>query len=258
MKTVIAIPVYNEAKHLAAVLQKILDQGMKSQPNDSVEFLVVDDGSTDATPDVLRNFPNVHVVRHSPNRGYGAALRSAFEYACRGGFEIIVTLDSDGQHEPSLIPDFIQAAKTYDIVSGSRYLKDFAADTPAPMERRRINLLVTDELNACFHLGITDSFCGFKAYRTSALRQLRLTEEGYGMPLEMWVHAACRRLSIHEIAIPRVYLDLNRSFGENLDDANIRLAYYQKVIDRAMVSARHNVDCGMKAARGPLFQKVDP
>lgn len=249
MANLVAIPVYNEEKYLAEVLRQTLQQ--------PVDILVVDDGSTDGTPEVLRQFPQVTVVRHSPNRGYGAALRAAFELGVQKGYQMVITMDSDGQHCPCLIPDFLREIENADIVSGSRYRGHFDVDTPAPSDRRRINSLVTDELNACFGLELTDAFCGFKAYTTDALRQLDLIEDGYGMPLELWVQAACRRLRVKELAVPRVYLDPKRSFGETLDVAETRLAYYQDVIDRAMQRARKNEECGMNDSQSPLFQRSD-
>lgn len=248
MANLVAIPVYNEEKYLADVLTETLKQ--------PVDILVIDDGSTDGTPEVLKRFPEVAVIRHDPNRGYGGALRAAFQYAVDKGYETLITMDSDGQHCPCLIPDFLREIVDADIVSGSRYKGHFDVDTPAPSDRRRINSLVTDELNACFNLDITDAFCGFKAYKTDALRQLDITENGYGMPLELWVQAACRRLRVKELAVPRVYLDPKRSFGETLDVAETRLAYYQEVIDRAMKRARRNLDCGMNDSQSPDFQRI--
>ena len=85
-----------------------------------------------------------------------------------------------------------------------------------------------------------------------ALSKLRLAEPGYGMPLEVWVQAACLGLRIREIPIPRVYLDPERSFGAALDDAGARLAYYQQVIDRAFAWAREHNGCS-KYERSPVF-----
>ena len=249
MKSLVCIPVYNEEKYLPDVLRQVAQH--------PVDILVVDDGSTDGTPRLLEEFTQVDVFRHETNRGYGAALRAGFEAGVAGGYDLVITMDSDGQHEPSLIPAFIEASADADIVSGSRYLANFAVDTPAPKERRRINCLVTDELNACFGLDITDAFCGFKSYQTDALRRLAITEEGYGMPLELWVQAACLELRIREIAVPRVYHDPHRSFGARLDVADTRLVYYQEVIDRAIARARANVNCGMPHSPTPIFQRTN-
>src|SRR5205085_10747288 len=100
----------------------------------------------------------------------------------------------------------------------------------APRERAQINRLITAELNLQFGLGLTDAFCGFKAYRASALGRLRITETGWGMPLQLWVQAARLGLRIKEVAVPRVYLDPTRAFGGVLNDSEERLAYYRRVI----------------------------
>lgn len=239
-KTLVAIPVYNEQDHLAEVLRRTLEH--------DVDVLVVDDGSTDRTGEVLERFPQIRVIRKVRNAGYGAALRTAFDFAIRNRYDIVITMDSDGQHEPSLIPAFVEACQDADIVSGSRYLEVFDVDTPAPIERRRINSLITDQLNARFGWNLTDSFCGFKAYRTEALARLRITEDGYAMPLELWIQAACWKLRIREVPVPRVYLDPNRSFGETLDDADRRLAYYQEVIDQA-IGRLGETPCGERVRR---------
>lgn len=226
MRWLTAIPVYNEAKHVAHVLREV----RRTSP----EILVVDDGSTDGTAELLRAEPGLRLLTHERNRGYGAALASAFTYALVHGFDVLVTMDCDGQHEPARIPVLLEALDCHtDIVSGSRYLRDFRQDTPPPGDRRRINRLVTDDLNAHFGLDLTDAFCGFKAYCRCALAKLRITEAGWGMPLQVWVQAARLRLSIKEIAVPRIYLDPNRVFGGVFDDAEQRLAYYRAVIAAA-------------------------
>ena len=83
---------------------------------------------------------------------------------------------------------------------------------------------------------ITDAFCGFKAYRVESLVGIQLSENGYAMPLELWVQAACHELSVVEVAVPRIYLDENRSFGDSLDDPATRLNYYYDVMNRAFAS----------------------
>ncbi|MHB1033968.1 MAG: glycosyltransferase family 2 protein [Pirellulales bacterium] len=225
-----ALPVYNEATHVTGVLDEVLRY--------SPEVLVVDDGSTDGTSDLLAARHDIHLLRHPQNRGYGAALRTAFDFAIRGNYETIVTIDCDGQHEPRRIPRFVKAAGRADIVSGSRYLMRFTGDGAPPEARRRINRLVTAELNRRLGLNLTDAFCGFKAYRVEALAKLTLTDHGYAMPLELWVQAVHHGLSVVELPVPLVYLDEARSFGGSLDDAQTRLAYYRSVIDRSLAAVR--------------------
>jgi glycosyltransferase involved in cell wall biosynthesis len=200
---------------------------------------VIDDGSSDRTPQLLAETEGVVVLTHPANRGYGAALASAFEYAVKQGYDALVTIDCDGQHEPQLIPElaaalFPSTGERIDIVSGSRYLQIFEGDSLPPAERRRINVEITEQLNDRLRLQLTDAFCGFKAYRTDALAQLKISECGYAMPLQLWVQAARRGMRIVEFPVPLVYLEEERSFGGSLDDGDRRRAYYQEIIDREL------------------------
>lgn len=245
-----ALPVYNEVSHVADVLNEL------TQHVDDI--LVVDDGSADGTGSVLKQFPNIGVERHPKNLGYGAALNTAFQYALQHGFDVLVTMDCDGQHQPryvgeiaSLIDD--TSGTPIDMVSGSRYLKDFEGDNAAPVERRQINSRITACLEEQLGLKITDAFCGFKAYRVSSLARLDITDNGYAMPLQLWVQAVDLGWNIREFAVPRVYLDEARSFGGSLDDASVRLAHYRSVLnaelERRGMTQRFTSDCGAASSR---------
>ena len=233
LRVLTALPVFNEERHVVDVITEVRKY--------SKEILVVDDGSSDRTPELLKSMRDVHVVRHQQNQGYGAGLRTAFTYALSGQYDVLVTIDCDGQHQPALIPEmsamvFNQEDAPADIVSGSRYLKVFDGASEPPIERRRINLQITEWLNHQFCLGLTDAFCGFKAYRVDSLARLRITELGYAMPLQLWVQAAAQKMKIVEFPVPLIYLEEERSFGGSLDVAAKRLAYYQEVLDREMAS----------------------
>ncbi len=192
MRLLTAIPVFNEESSLVSVLTEVLRY--------AADVLVVDDGSTDSTPQLLRGFPTVKTIRHPSNLGYGAGLRSAFQATITGGYDGVVTLDCDGQHEPALIPQLAAQLAEADIVSGSRYLHVFDPTQKPPEQRRRINVEVTRWLNECLGMNLTDAFCGFKAYRTSALERFDITENGYAMPLEAWVQAVAHGMTIVEVA----------------------------------------------------------
>ncbi len=227
-KHLTALPVFNEVD----TVQEVLDQVVRYCD----DVLVVDDGSTDGTAEVLAARDDIIVIAHDVNQGYGAALITAFRYAIERGYESLVTIDCDGQHEPQRIQELVERLRRSgaDIVSGSRYLKTFDANSRPPAQRRWINQQVTRDINEHLGFQLTDAFCGFKAYRVEALRKLELHETGYAMPLELWVQAACHELKIVEWAVPLIYLDEKRSFGGDLDDGATRLNYYHAVLQRSL------------------------
>ena len=241
MKTLVAIPVFNEAKYLPDVLKQVRRR--------ADHVLVVDDGSTDATQDILARQSGIHVIRHPENRGYGQSLIDAFAFASAEGFDWVITIDCDEQHEPERIPDFLVRIEQddADIISGSRYLMTMPGSTDAPDDRRRINQTITRLLNDRLGLTLTDSFCGFKAHRVSAMDRLCLTVPGYAFPLQFWVQAWRAGLRISEMAVALIYNDPTRHFGGRLDDPESRLTHYLEVFEREM--ARTRKSCGWDAVK---------
>ncbi|MDX2016807.1 MAG: glycosyltransferase family 2 protein [Planctomycetota bacterium] len=249
MRVLVAIPVYNEAATVRSVLSRVLRH--------AGNVLVVDDGSTDDTTRLLVDFP-VDSIRHAVNRGYGRSLIDAFRFAADDGYDWVITMDCDEQHEPESIPDFLDAAARADkalrhagdsfarehgadIISGTRYAGLEPLGQEAPADRRTINATITSELNHRLGLRLTDAFCGFKAYRVSALRKLALTENGYAFPMQFWVQAVARGLTIKEIPVRRIYMDLSRTFGDGLDNPAVRLAHYRDVMHREIVRSREHL-----------------
>ena len=228
MSVLIAIPIHNELKYVNQVLDRVL----KYHP----EVLAVDDGSTDGTADVLRRRRDIQVLRHPVNRGYGRSLIDAFNYADARGYDWVVTIDCDEQHEPSRIPEFLWEIETdqWDIISGSRYLHPRQEDDLPPGDRRLVNASITAVLNELFHWKLTDAFCGFKAHRVSAMRRLTLDEPGYAFPMQLWPQAWRENLRITEIPVRLIYNDPNRSFGGILDETATRLKHYLDVLYREL------------------------
>jgi glycosyltransferase involved in cell wall biosynthesis len=226
-KILTALPVYNEVQHLKPVLAEVRKYCDR--------ILVVDDGSNDGTSELLDAEDNLWVIHHERNLGYGAGLRSAFEFAQCEGYDALVTIDCDGQHQPCLIPHLARALDepdAVDIVSGSRYLQSFAGDSTPPESRKAINMQINELLAEELGLHVTDSFCGFKAYRVSALSSLEVTEAGYAMPMQFWVQVVARGLSVREFPVPLIYLEEERSFGGSLDNSEKRMQYYLSVFER--------------------------
>jgi glycosyltransferase involved in cell wall biosynthesis len=224
----VLLPVYNEGSTVGGVLDAV-------RSFFGGDVIVVDDGSTDETTRVLAEREDVSVVHLDRNCGYGCALRVGYRVACDLGVTQLITMDCDGQHEPAHIPQFLSALEQGgDIISGSRYLPASSSVGVAPPQRQAINQRITAMVNAQTGWGLTDSFCGFKAYRMDALSNMVLTEPGYAMPLELWAKAWRAELDVREIPVERIYCDHDRSFGATLDDPEARYAYYLNVWNRAL------------------------
>jgi len=240
----VAIPVFNEAKYLIPVLEQVRVFARN--------ILVIDDGSTDATPDLLRQMPGIQVIAHPENRGYGKSLADAFAFARASDAPWLITMDCDEQHEPACIPRFLQAAVTdqADIISGTRYPGGTGGNASAPADRMAINATVTELLNRRLGLCITDAFCGFKAYRVAALADIKITVPGYAMPMQFWVQTVRAGLRITELPVRLIYNDPTRHFGGMLDDPTVRLAHYLDVLAQELRTA-HDLPGESKRARVP-------
>jgi len=240
-RTLVAIPVYNEEKYVARVLNRVR--------RFAGDILVIDDGSTDSTPMLLAQ-QSVEVVRHATNRGYGRSMQDAFRWAQCDGFDWLITMDCDEQHEPEAIPRFVHAIREddADVISGSRYMHPLAADSEGapPEDRRAINKVITEELNARLNLSLTDSFCGFKAYRVDAIKRLDLDVDGYAFPMQFWVQAVANDVRIREIPVRLIYNDPTRTFGGTLDDPRRRLDHYRQTMHIEIVR------CAERLPRGAM------
>ncbi|HUO08239.1 MAG TPA: glycosyltransferase family 2 protein [Phycisphaerae bacterium] len=254
MKVLVAVPIFNEEKYVARVLREIRKYTRATALSEQAvqtRVLVIDDGSTDATPALLRDLAgknHIDLITHPENRGYGQSLIDAFAFASENRYDWIITMDCDEQHEPCRIPLFIRECLTddADIISGSRYLRlENGTTSIPPVDRRNINRLITDLLNSTLHLrftgseaGMTDSFCGFKAHRVSAMEKLNLTIPGYAFPMQFWVQADAQNLRIKEIPVKLIYKDATRHFGGILDDPSVRLQHYLEVLTNELKTAR--------------------
>lgn len=222
-RVLLGIPVYNEERYVTKVLAEVHRYAS--------DVLVIDDGSTDSTPMLLAQQP-VEVIRHATNRGYGRSMQDMLRWAQVDGFDWLITMDCDEQHEPAAIPRFLEAidADATDIISGSRYAERTPMDDAPPVDRRAINSTITQELNERLGLQLTDAFCGFKAYRVEACRRLALTVDGYEFPMQFWVQAVAHGLTIQELPVRLIYNDPSRSFGGPLDDPRRRLESYRRTM----------------------------
>ncbi|MGH2903113.1 MAG: glycosyltransferase family 2 protein, partial [Solirubrobacteraceae bacterium] len=190
------IPAYNEARTIAEVLDRIASLGL------DYEAIVVDDGSTDATAEIVATHAEQHeAVRllGKANGGKGSALRHGIPH-CRG--EIVVIQDADMEYDPGDVPALIEPIQRHvaDVVYGSRLSggRPQRAYLFWHLVGNRFLSLLTGLL---YNTTITDMETGYKAFRGDALKQLHLTENHFGIEPEITGELCRRRLRIYETPI---------------------------------------------------------
>jgi glycosyltransferase involved in cell wall biosynthesis len=189
------IPSFNAEARLAAVLSKL----QCFLPVGSI--IVVDDGSFDRTA-ALASAHGCQVIRHSVNLGKGMALRSGFRAALAGSAEYVVTLDADGQHDPSYLPLLWKAMEQdgLDIVIGER-----RRDGSMPTGRRMSNLLNSMIVSVFSGQRVADSQSGFRMIRARVLRSLCLHSRRYELETELLLRASLAGFRIGSVKIPTIY-----------------------------------------------------
>jgi len=198
MKTVVVIPSKDLEHAIGDVVGRVLALGI------GLDVLVVNDGSTDGTARAARE-AGVAVIDHPENRGKGAALKTGFEYAIEHGYDAVITMDGDGQHDPSEIPAFVEALERTgaDIVVGTRM------HAVGEMPRLRIwtNRTTSRVVSRLAGQVIPDSQSGFRIFRVSVLRDVvgSLVTSRYDTESEILIRAAKRGYRVAATAIESIY-----------------------------------------------------
>ena len=178
MATCILIPAYNAEKTILAVVRECLEHGLP--------VVLVDDGSADGTSGLLSGLP-VMLLRHERNLGKGAALKTGFVWAIESGFDGVVTIDADGQHEVSAIPTLIASAQigTWGILIASRH-SQFEQMAGLRKIWNRIGVWCIWKRTG---FEITDSQSGFRYYSREVLKRVSLKSNGYALEMEIMLKA---------------------------------------------------------------------
>lgn len=189
----VIIPAYNAAQTIGDLVKAVKAQGLP--------VVVVDDGSRDNTSAVAAQQGAV-VISHLTNQGKGSALRTGFAHALRAKYEGIITMDSDGQHQPADIPRFIQAGERQHagIVVGNRM--DNAGMPPL---RRWTNRLMSRIISTLSRQDMPDSQCGFRLIHREVLATVPLTAQGYDIESELLLAASQRRWKTIFVPIQTTY-----------------------------------------------------
>lgn len=202
----VAMPAYNEERRVGATVSGV-------RPYADV-VVVVDDGSKDKTVAVAEEAGAV-VVRHRRNKGYGGALNTIFSTAKKYKPDILVIIDSDGQHNPEDVPRFVaKIAEGYDVVIGSRFLtQESKAMIPG---YRKLGMKVLDTATDMVTNGahVSDSQSGFRAYTRDAYNVVNISGNGMSAGSEILMQISDRKLPIGEIPISVRY-DLEDTSSQN-------------------------------------------
>ncbi|MDP2946125.1 MAG: glycosyltransferase family 2 protein [bacterium] len=202
MKIFIVIPCYNEAEHLAKVIQSIKQYG---------QAVVVDDGSTDNSFTIAKNSGAV-TLRHLVNRGMGAALETGDRYALNQVADIVVHFDADGQHLAEEIPKLVQPiiSGQVDVVLGSRFLNKTSS---IPFFKKYFILKPSVLLqNLLLGVKLTDAHNGFRALSLRALEKISITQDSMAHATEIIEQIKQSGLAYQEAPVTVIYHEFGQGF----------------------------------------------
>jgi glycosyltransferase involved in cell wall biosynthesis len=207
----IIMPAYNAAKTIERVFARIPAQAKQRIRR----YVVVNDGSADDTDKALgrlkTDYPDLVILTHEKNRGYGAAEKTLLNYALKEGADVAVLLHSDGQYSPEKIPDLLKPfdRDQADIVQGSRLLGKGALKGGMPFYKFIANKSLTFIENLAFGMKMAEYHSGYMLYSRKAMLGIpfhRLSDS-FDFDLEMLVMAKIKGLRILELPIPTIYAD---------------------------------------------------
>ncbi len=195
-KLIIQIPCLNEADHLPETLAKL---PRRIEGVDVIEYLVIDDGSSDDTARVARQWGVHHVVQHRRNRGLAAAFRTGVDAALAAGADVIVNTDADGQYEGEDIAALVQPVikGEADIVIGDRGVHDNAHFGPF---KRRLQKIGSRVVQSCAGTEVSDAVSGFRAISREAARRINITTE-FSYTTDMLIQAGRKRMAITTVPV---------------------------------------------------------
>ena len=218
MDAVALIPTYNEILHVAAVVKRTRSH---------LPVLVIDDGSTDGSGEAAVE-AGAFVVAHPRNRGKGAALATGIGWALEQGYQAVVTLDADAQHDPDEIPTFLDAYRR-DLADMLIGLRDFGQ---MPFRNSFGNRLGNRILSWTLRQPIPDNQCGYRLLNRRAMEGIRFTTTGFEFEVEMIVQSIIAGLRIDWVPIRTIYAGESSHFrvvGDSLEFIKLAWKARQRV-----------------------------
>lgn len=193
MKTSVIIPAFNEEDTIAEILSRVLDSPLDK------EVIVVDDGSTDRTPEILKDSPqHVTVITHDKNMGKGRAVRTGIE---RASGDIVIVQDADLEYNPGEYPDLIEPVEKgeADVVYGSRNLR--GRNPRSSFSFYWGGVFLSKITNLLYGAGLTDEATGYKVFRAEVIKGLNLESRGFEFCPEVTGKLLRMGIRIHEVPI---------------------------------------------------------
>jgi glycosyltransferase involved in cell wall biosynthesis len=192
-KIAAVIPFFNERSTINQIVQSTL--------NYVKTVVAIDDGSTDNYSQNITLLENVILLKNDTNQGKGFALRRGLNYAVEKGFDAVITLDADLQHNPAEIPLLCSRLDEYPIVIGNR-LKNLKG---MPLQRRMSNKLTSSLLTIKTGQKILDSQSGFRVYRAEVIKNVITTKNGFEAESEILINASRKGYRIGFADISTIY-----------------------------------------------------
>jgi glycosyltransferase involved in cell wall biosynthesis len=219
------IPAYRATGSLPSVVQRLRD----ALP--AARVVIVDDGSDDDTGTVAQAIADC-TISLERNRGKGAALRAGFECALNLGDDVVMTLDADGQHDPSYAPALIHALERCDVAIGQRT----RAGSSMPLRRRMTNAMASMAIAQVAGLRLDDTQSGFRAIRRHVLERVQAQGDRYEFETDFLIRAARAGFRVHNVTVPTLYGSPSH-FRSVSDSIRIVRTIWSHRLDRAMEGA---------------------
>ncbi len=194
MRTCVIIPTYNESKTIAGLIKQVISLGF--------EVIVIDDGSNDFTADIAQA-SGATVLRNLKNLGKGAALVKGYNFAVAQGFDAVISMDGDGQHEPNDLAEFVKKAESSNcgLVIGNR----MTTIRQMPVLRILTNRFMSWLISLITGQYIPDTQCGFRLVRADILRKIILSTTKYETESEILIRAARLGFKIESVPVKTIY-----------------------------------------------------
>lgn len=191
----VLIPTYNNAQTLEKVILSVLEF--------TEHVLIVNDGATDATAEILKKFSALQIFTHAQNKGKGVALRNGFDFALKLGYHYAITIDSDGQHNADDIPKFIDKLESHpnSLIMGARNMEQSSVPGKSSFGHKFSNFWYRFETG----INLPDTQSGYRLYPLLLLQDISFFTTKFEFEIEVIVKAAWRGIAVLSVPVSVYY-----------------------------------------------------